>query len=355
MNVFIIPIEPIETRYTIEWYEHLPKLLSNNLDSNVVQIDGTEVPPVTTPGAFLDFGATNIYKSSQLIKIAEMFRNGEVKPGDRFLFTDAWNTCVMQVKYMSSLLNIPVEIHGLWHAGSYDPHDFLGRLIHDKTWVNSTEKAMFHCYDYNWFATEFHIDMFKNNVFGAEWKNEYNQKCCRTGWPMEYMTETLAPYKQEKENIILFPHRLAPEKQHEIFLKLSELLPEYEFITCQDKKLTKKEYHELLGKSKMIFSANLQETLGIGVPEGMAVDAIPCVPDRLSYVEMYDQQWKYPSEWSESYESFLTHKDQLAEHIKNQMENYDTLVDDIRESYAKMHKQFFCASKLIEGLKESNE
>ena len=31
-----------------------------------------------------------------------------------------------EVKYMSQLLEIPIKIHGLWHAGNYDPNDFMG-------------------------------------------------------------------------------------------------------------------------------------------------------------------------------------------------------------------------------------
>lgn len=95
-KLFIIPIEPIETRYTIHWHSHLPALFKENLDNvEVIQVEGTEVPLVPTPGAFLDFGATNIYKSSQLIAIAEHFRTGQVSQGDKFLFTDAWNTSIL--------------------------------------------------------------------------------------------------------------------------------------------------------------------------------------------------------------------------------------------------------------------
>ena len=42
----------------------------------------------------------------------------------------------------------------------------------------------------------------------------------------------------------------------------------------------------MLGEAKLVFSANLQETLGISWYEGALVDAIPMVPDRLSYKEM---------------------------------------------------------------------
>lgn len=351
-KLFIIPIEPIETRYTIHWHSHLPTLFKENLDNvQVIQVDGTEVPPVPSPGAFLDFGATNIYKSSQLIAIAEYFRTGQVSTGDKFLFTDAWNTSILQVKYMSELLGINVELHGLHHAGSYDPQDFLGRLIKDKRWTNCTEKAIYHALDYNWFATDFHIEMFADNVFGDPLEFSYI-KCPRTGWPMEYMTEQFKNYQGAvKEDIILFPHRLAPEKQHNIFLDLSTALPEYNFVTCQDKNLSKSEYHKLLAKSKMVFSANLQETLGIGVPEGMAVGAIPCVPDRLSYEEMYSETYKYPSEWTTSFEDYLSHKDKLVSHIKAQMESYDTIKLELESEFNRMHSEFFCATNLIKVIK----
>ena len=61
---------------------------------------------------------------------------------------------------LAQSLNVPVKIHALWHAGSYDPHDFLGRLIGDAPWVRHAEKSFFHAVDYNYFATDFHIDMF---------------------------------------------------------------------------------------------------------------------------------------------------------------------------------------------------
>jgi hypothetical protein len=73
-------------------------------------------------------------------------------------------------------------------------------------------------------------------------------------------------------------------------------------VVCQDQQLSKDEYHTLLGQSKIVFSANLQETLGISCYEGTLVDAIPMVPDRLSYSELYHEGFKYPSEWTESFE-----------------------------------------------------
>ena len=68
--------------------------------------------------------------------------------------------------------------------------------------------------------------MFREN-FGYD-----DVQCFRTGWPMEYLKTMFTPKK--KEDIILFPHRIAPEKQVEIFRDLAKEMPEYKFIVCQD-------------------------------------------------------------------------------------------------------------------------
>ena len=44
-------------------------------------ISGGETPQATTPGAFLNFGGTNVYKSKQLETIGEMFCKGQVPMG----------------------------------------------------------------------------------------------------------------------------------------------------------------------------------------------------------------------------------------------------------------------------------
>lgn len=290
-TIYIVDLESVPSRYTCEWKWHLPQLLkSHSKKYNVEVIEGTDdIPEATTPGAFLNFGGTNIYKSSQLTKIAELFCNGKIKSGDKFLYTDAWNPTILQIKYMSELLGVKVELHGILHAGSYDPQDFLGRLIGDAKWVRNAEKAMLHSLDYVWVATQFHKDLLEK-AFGAD---EFDNVHV-SGFPFEYLKDIIKPGK--KRNLILFPHRIAPEKQLHIFKQLAEKLPSYEWVVCQEKQLTKAEYHKLLGEAKIVFSANLQETLGISMYEGALAGAIPIVPDRLSYSEMYTDDFKYPSD-----------------------------------------------------------
>ena len=348
--IYIVDIEAVDTRYTKQWKDYLPKQLKRSTNQTVEVISGGETPQATTPGAFLNFGGTNVYKSKQLEIIGEKFCNGQIKDGDYFLYTDAWNPTVIQLRYMAELLGVNIRVGGLWHAGSYDPQDFLGRLIGDKPWVRNAERSMFECYDNNFFASDFHINIFVEafrdvgNYIGL---STNKTKVQRVGWPMEYLANSLDSYRNmPKENIILFPHRVAPEKQPDIFRDLRTHLPDYELIVCQEQELTKIEYHNLLGRAKLVFSANLQETLGISWYEGALVDTIPMVPDRLSYKEMALEQFKYPSKWTESFGDYENHRVLIIERIKDYMENYDQYLPTLRKQVAKLKKDFFSGENL---------
>jgi glycosyltransferase involved in cell wall biosynthesis len=363
MNIFLIDLEAVDTRYTGQWKTHVPKLLKEK-GHNVTIIEGpTDIPSATTPGAFLNFGGTNIYKARQVETIGRLFCDGRVSSGDHFIFTDAWHPGIINLKYMSELLGIPVKIHALWHAGSYDPQDFLGRLVGNKPWVRHAEKSFFNAVDYNYFATQFHIDIFCDNLLNDglcenPWAFEDKAdmitegKIVRSGWPMEYMPNTLTIYKNmPKRDLILFPHRIAPEKQVKIFSDLKKSLPQYEFVVCQETPLTKNEYHNLLGEAKLVFSANLQETLGISWYEGALVGAIPMVPDRLSYSEMALDEFKYPSKWTENFDMYKQHKKEIIARINQYMKQYDTFLPALNRQAQTLTQNFFSATNLLKNIK----
>jgi len=328
INLRVISLEPLETRYTKQWLDHIPLSIYNYCNEQrkkvvITNIVGKQIEDKTTPGAFLDFAGTNIWKSDQLLQIAELFRDNKVKPGDIFLYTDFWNPTVIQLRYMSSLLNIPIKIIGIAHAGNYDPQDFLSRLIGKEEWIKNAELSMFHCFDKLIFATQFHIDMFVD-FFGLDREEEQfvRKHIVRSGFPMEYFPTLLNNFsKLEKKQQIVFPHRKSPEKQLDIFLDLAKALPEYNWVVCQDTKLTKDEYHTILGESKISFSANLQETLGLGQLESLFCNTFPLVPNRLSYIEMYSDFFKYDSAWTIDWDSYIENKPKLINRIKEIM-NY---------------------------------
>ena len=367
-NIWIMALEPIETRYTGEWYEHIPALFKEKLGDkfDVWQVDGVRKDTELTPGAFLNFSDTNYWKSSQLLNFLQYLNQGIVGPNDHIVYTDAWNPTAIQLKYMRNLLGHNWTLHGLWHAGSYDPQDFLGRLVGNKPWVRNAEKSMFDCYDHNYFATEFHVELFmkellnngytvENPWFHEDWEERYESgKIVRSGWPMEYLPTKLAAKGIPKKNQIVFPHRIAPEKQVEIFRDLAKMMPEYEFVVCQDRKLTKQEYHTILAESKIVFSCSLQETLGIGVPEGALVGALPLVPHRLSYKEMYPNWCKYPSEWTEDWQSYQFYRERLYDKIKYFIENYNGLATNLNTLNEGLMNNYFSCTAFMDKIRNQN-
>ena len=140
------------------------------------------------------------------------------------------------------------------------------------------------------------------------------------------------------------------KKQVEIFRDLKEELPQFEFVVCQEQTLSKNEYHNLLGEAKVVFSANLQETLGISWYEGALVNAIPMMPDRLSYSEMAIDDFKYPSVWTESFESYKINKDKVVAQLVNYVENYESYLPALLTQTQKLKTEFFDGRALYKGV-----
>ena len=152
-----------------------------------------------------------------------------------------------------------------------------------------------------------------------------------------------------KKNKIIFPHRLAPEKQVEIFKDLAASMPEYEWFIAQEHNLTKHDYHKHLAESKIMFSANLQETLGISAYEAALVGTFPMLPDRLSYSEMWDADKLYPNHWTDSWENYQASKEFLMLFIDECMD-YD-LTSKIEEMVYDTGNEFFNGEKLYSTIK----
>ena len=212
---------------------------------------------------------------------------------------------------------------------------------------------MFDAIEKNYFASNFHIELFVGVFFGPDDEEYINSKIVRTGWPMEYLGNYIRPDRLEKENIILFPHRDAPEKQLNIFKDLEKELPQYKWINCNEYNLTKPEYNQLLEQSKMVFSANLQETLGISCYEILRAGGMPLVPNRLSYKEMYEDIFKYPTQFTLDWKGYQDNKSILLGKIETMMENFNSpeIQGAIKSNRDMLEEQYFSATNLYQELR----
>ena len=104
--------------------------------------------------------------------------------------------------------------------------------------------------------------------------------------------------------------------------------------------------------AKLVFSANLQETLGISWYEGALVNAIPMVPDRLSYSEMALPEFKYPSAWTEDFSSYRKHRGDVANRVVQYMDHYNDYLVSLDKQRTKLNKDFFNGTALYDAIKE---
>tara|TARA_B100001094_G_scaffold29566_1_gene24654 strand:- start:428 stop:1459 length:1032 start_codon:yes stop_codon:yes gene_type:complete len=324
MKLHLVDLEPIEKRYTKQWQEWIPTLVKKygGKKFEVETISGKSDGEIKS-GQFLDINRTQTYKSEQIIEIANLFEEGKVSDGDVFLFYDGWHYGIQALRYMSQCQDINVKIYAIWHAGTYDEWDLLAQKGLGY-WGANFERSLFEATDGIFSSTEFHKQLISST------RNVPNEKIHVTGYPFSH--DWLKDYDtSKKENIVVFPHRTAPEKRHDIFLEVAKKMKnsDIEFITTTDVTETKDDYYKLLAKSKVSWSGGLQETCGISTFESLWLGNIVMVPNRLSYKEMYFDMFKYEPHLDSDV-------DVQCEMIQFAIEHYDEYIEPIKENAEKL-------------------
>lgn len=353
-NTIILGLEPLPSRYTEQWHDAIPKALTakvsrQGLDVNVIQIDGVQRTQDTTQGAFLNFSDTNYWKSSQLIQFIELHDKGLTTPDDVILVTDAWNPVILQIKYMNDLLGYNWKIHGLWHSGAYDPTDILGYKM-QKPWPHHTERALYYACDVNWYATDFHRKMFLRNLGIPE---SDHHKAQLSGQPHDLIVDAMGKInlKAVNKSGVIWPHRYNADKQPEIAEDLNSTMGANWCIT-QKLNLSKPEYYQRLSEASVMFSCSLHENLGISIMEGVLLDVIPVLPDRCSYTEMYMPDFLYPSAWTESWESYQTHKQDLMEFIQHRLDHPKKYSRQLSKQKKILKERYLSADRMFDQMIE---
>lgn len=287
-----IPIEPLEWRYSAQWRKWFDDQLTA-ADVSWITIDGEATSGHIHNGSFLDVMETNQYKTSQLANILQCIKLTNTKgckdqqdypKSLTLLFHDIWFPGLANIAYVRDGLGLKnLKICGCLHAGSYDDNDFLNK-VNMTPWARHLEKGWFqHIVDAIFVATNYHKDLLVRTRQVPE------DKVFVTGFPL--YDEGMRDNDIEKDNIIVFPHRLDAEKQPELFARLkdrlSTALPDWKFVYTAKEATNKAQYYELLSAAKFAISFALQETWGIAMQEAAICGAIPLCPDRLSYPELY--------------------------------------------------------------------
>lgn len=324
MKLIHVPIELLEERYSQQWYHWF------NAEFKKLKIDVINVLPPSgidakiTTGEFLDVIGTLEFKTEQLRWICSLFHNQLIDKDSVFLFADAWFPGMEMLAYLRDALQIPFKIVGIFHAGTWDEHDFITKKGM-RSWGQHCERAWFEILDSICVATEFHKRLILTSIENFKDFFDYEMiknKIHVTGLPI--YPDFVKPV--EKKNIVVFPHRLAEEKQPYLFDQLQQALqsdfPDWQFLKTKEYCKSKAEYYSILNQAKISVSFAKQETFGISILESVLCGCIPVVPDRLSYKELYPKQFKYThiSHVKDMIAYIMTHQDFFVK--QNNMFNY---------------------------------
>lgn len=294
MKIIYVPIEKVPTRYTADWIEQFEtEFKKAGVDFETVEGNRKEIP--ITAGSVLDAYGTNQYKLEQLHHLIDMIRLGDITQDDVILFADAWFPGIESLFYIRNITGIEFKMAGIYHAGTWDPYDFTSRTGM-RDWGQHIELGWLRGLDVIFVATQFHKDLIVMNSGDFD-----ESKIFVTGIPF-YARELQRKYFPDpavrpiKENIVVFPHRLDPEKHPEKFDKLKKKYPQWTFIKTMEATSNREEYFKLLARSKVMISWAEQETFGYSTVEAMALGNFVIVPNQLSYRETVPRHCRYNNE-----------------------------------------------------------
>ena len=285
-----VPIESLEERYSAQWnvgFPHEFARLGVRFRTLYPGTAGIAEQPISN-GQFLDVVRTNGFKALQLQMLVDLVIRKELKENDVVFLHDLWFPGLEMLFYIRDGLGLKFKIAGLLHAGTYDPWDFLTQKGMGR-WARYLENAWFGEVDAIFVATEYHKRLL------LEHRLTFPEQIHVTGFPL--FQEPVDLNNSVKENIVVFPHRLAPEKNPQGFQQLEamcrEELPDWKFLATKHHCHSKQDYYALLERSKIAVSCAFQETFGIAQQEALFLGCIPVVPNRLSYSELYDLEFRY--------------------------------------------------------------
>ncbi len=275
-RVIYVPIERLEERYSAQWDDWFQEAFKRE-KINYIRVGDSNEHKIKH-GQFLDVIETNQYKANQLKEILDIISKDPYEPTTVF-FMDIWFPGIQSIFYLREGMNLPIKVKGMIHAGTYDPWDFLSQK-QMQNWGLPFEKSILTGADEIFCATWFHVELMKSSKLPTE-------KITIVDWPVEHEFQ-----EKEKENIVVFPHRIAPEKNPKTFDKLQEMynkaygLNDVQWIKTAEVCKTKSEYYNLLAKAKVSVSTAWQETFGIAMVESVNNGCVPVAPYRLSYPDV---------------------------------------------------------------------
>lgn len=308
-TLFYVPIEPLEERYTEQWYRWFPNWFKQQ-GINYLVIDGITLTNKITHGAFLDTNSTFHYKATQLQAIAQLFFNKKVKDGDIFFVADIEFPGIESIKYLATLNGIDVKLYGFCHAASYTKEDFFQKT---QEFAQYSEQTWFNVFDKVFVGSDYHKQqILKNRMI---YRDDDNIIVTGNPYDIKEVRHQHNIDHNQKENIVVCTNRPDYEKRPnltlDVFGELKRRYPSWRFIVTTGRDtwgkgwirekaldmrnrgvieihegLSKSQYFDILAKSKIMTGNSIEENFGYCILEAIILGSIPVLPNNYSHPEL---------------------------------------------------------------------
>ena len=317
-DLVLVPIEPLEERYSASWYRNLPKTFMD-AGFNVTVIDGTPLQQTVKVGSFLDINSTVAYKATQIQQIASLFDAGKVKQQTVFFFSDIEFWGVESIRLMADMNGISVKLAGFCHAASYTREDAFSIAA---PYQQYTEVGWIAAFDLVMVGSQYHKDAIVERRLLPLGRQDLSEKIVVTGNPL-FREDYEFDSKEHKEPLVVLTNRLDMEKRPLWTLKLFELAkakhPDWTFAVTSGRNgirsnsplivdeilrlqeagvievevgLTKEQYHNIIQRATVMVSHSIEESFGFCVVEAALYGCAPMASLGLSHTEIVNRYHK---------------------------------------------------------------
>lgn len=292
----------------------------------------------------------NHFKAKQTQNILNLFAQGEIKNGDLFLFTDAWHPGIIQTRY--AILNADlqnVRVFGFW------ADSFYTRNIQSDNWkkfyvdmpllsrqgfARIFEISLIYAIDFNCVEN--------STVASYQQFRFYPQIDLRevfvTGLPFGFMkkSESKVDYSK-KRNMILFPYH--PEDEKSLMVDaLKAGHQDWEIIFPANKKVTRKEYLELLDLAKVVIITKKDAANLLMLYEAMCHGCYPLMPSAVRLRHVFGTEFKFDSNPLLRAKTFLKMfraRGTLHDKIEAIFDGYHDALEFLQEKTAELDRKFY--------------
>jgi glycosyltransferase involved in cell wall biosynthesis len=320
MRIVYVPLEPYESRYTLQLREWTHKEL-RRLGLEHIIIDGQSLPGSDADnlkiktGIVLDAHQRTYFAMSQIMQLVRMARNGILTSRDFILFEDMFHPGLESLGYVFDQqfkTGARPKIGMRCLAQTIDPDDFV-HYTNMSDWMHQYEKMALEIIDVIFAASDEMLPF----MTAAKW----DIPVIVTGLPFgkQEVQSRVAKIKdwEERSNRVVFASRFASEKQPEFFIKLAREFKEQgsstEFAFVSGGSLShpkldqavlngyvsvypfqkKNAYYELLNDSKVLFNCALQDWVSNTLSEADALGCNVLYPAYRSFPEALNNNIKH--------------------------------------------------------------